>query len=605
MKLSEIRAKFPMYADVPDEQLLIGLHRKFYADMPFKDFNSAIVYDNAPDPTDEMSGPTKFLAGVGKSMHDTAQGIGQMVGLADREQVAEDRRLNAPLMKSSAARAGDIAGNVLTTLPLAFVPGAATLKGAALLGAATGAMQPSASTGETFGNAGLGAVAGPAGTLLGRGAAAAYQGASGLIRPFTQNGQEQIAAEVLQASATDAGRAAQNAASAKQLVTGSNSTLAQVAKDPGLAQLERTLYNNPEAQATLARAYEQQAGARVNALRNIAGDDTAVAAQEVARNTATAPIYKQAKNTSYFVDDKLDDLLSKPLVKKAMDRAQGIAANDGREFGFTTTSSAPFSGVGGGKPVVTKTITGHGLQDLKMAMDDMLKDQTSGIVGKEATQAKNLRGQIVDWMEGANPDFQSARQTYADMSRPINQMQIGQELLNKLQPALSDYGASGLETGATFARQLRNSDKLAKNATGFKGAGTLESVMGPEKMAVINAIAEDLARKAEGQSGIALGSNTMQNMLGQNMLQRIAGPLGMPDTFAQSVLASVIARPYSFAMKSAQPKIVGALSEAMAEPKRAAELLRLAKRQSALEALAARSEKFLPVPGLIALENRQ
>jgi hypothetical protein len=68
MKLSEIRKKFPMYADVPDEQLLIGMHRKYYSDMPFQEFNKAIQYDNAPDPTQGMSGMQKhsLLAWVRK-----------------------------------------------------------------------------------------------------------------------------------------------------------------------------------------------------------------------------------------------------------------------------------------------------------------------------------------------------------------------------------------------------------------------------------------------------------------------------------------------------------------------------------------------------------
>jgi len=101
-----------MYDNVPDEQLLIGLHRKFYSDMPFKDFNAAITYDNKPNPTEGMSTSDKFFAGIGKSAHDTAQGLGQMIGLADRSQVAEDRRLNADLMKTGAGKLGDFTGNV-------------------------------------------------------------------------------------------------------------------------------------------------------------------------------------------------------------------------------------------------------------------------------------------------------------------------------------------------------------------------------------------------------------------------------------------------------------------------------------------------------------
>ncbi len=77
-------------------------------------------------------------------------------------------------------------------------------------------------------------------------------------------------------------------------------------------------------------------------------------------------------------------------------------------------------------------MSGQSLQDLKMAIDAMLKDPTSGIAGKEAAVVQGLRSQLLTWMEGANPAFKAARTQYADMSKPINQMEIGQALRDKL-----------------------------------------------------------------------------------------------------------------------------------------------------------------------------
>ena len=51
------------------------------------------------DATEGMSTTEKFLAGIGKSMHDTAQGLGQFVGLSSRDDVSESRKLDADLMK--------------------------------------------------------------------------------------------------------------------------------------------------------------------------------------------------------------------------------------------------------------------------------------------------------------------------------------------------------------------------------------------------------------------------------------------------------------------------------------------------------------------------
>jgi|DEB0MinimDraft_6_1074348.scaffolds.fasta_scaffold00376_7 hypothetical protein len=42
MDIKQIREKFPQYADVSDGDLLLGFHRKFYSDMPIKDFMSRV-----------------------------------------------------------------------------------------------------------------------------------------------------------------------------------------------------------------------------------------------------------------------------------------------------------------------------------------------------------------------------------------------------------------------------------------------------------------------------------------------------------------------------------------------------------------------------------
>lgn len=116
-------------------------------------------------PTNGMSGVEKFLAGTGKAFVDTARGLGQFVGAVSRDDVAESRARDAPLMRAGAARAGNIFGNVAAVAPTSLIPGAATVPGAALIGGAVGLAQPSTSTGETLLNAGLGFGVGGAGQL--------------------------------------------------------------------------------------------------------------------------------------------------------------------------------------------------------------------------------------------------------------------------------------------------------------------------------------------------------------------------------------------------------------------------------------------------------
>ena len=115
------------------------------------------------DPTEGMSTFDKVAAGTGKAVVDTLRGAGQWLGLADRADVAEARARDAALMKTTAGKVGNFAGNIAMLAPASMIPGAATVPGAAIVGATMGAMQPSVSTGETLSNIALGGAGGAGG----------------------------------------------------------------------------------------------------------------------------------------------------------------------------------------------------------------------------------------------------------------------------------------------------------------------------------------------------------------------------------------------------------------------------------------------------------
>ena len=118
------------------------------------------------DPTEGMSTFDKLAAGTGKAVVDTLRGAGQWLGLTDRADVAEARARDAALMKTTAGKVGNFAGNVAMLAPASMIPGAATVPGAAIVGATMGAMQPSVSTGETLSNIALGGAGGAGGQLV-------------------------------------------------------------------------------------------------------------------------------------------------------------------------------------------------------------------------------------------------------------------------------------------------------------------------------------------------------------------------------------------------------------------------------------------------------
>lgn len=112
---------------------------------------------------DSMSPLEAGLAGAGKTVADVGRGAGQWLGLVSRDDVAESRKLDAPLMETTAGKVGNFAGNVAMVAPTAMIPGASTIPGAAAVGAVAGALQPSVSGMETALNIGLGGVGGAAG----------------------------------------------------------------------------------------------------------------------------------------------------------------------------------------------------------------------------------------------------------------------------------------------------------------------------------------------------------------------------------------------------------------------------------------------------------
>jgi len=165
--ISQIREQFPQYSDIPDGDLVRGLHRKFYADIPYNDFLKNIDFRKPVDPTEGMSGPKKFLAGAGKAFLDIGKGVGQMVGAVDQKTIDETKELDKPLMSTGSGIAGNIIGNAAIMAPTAMLPGANTYGGAALIGSAGGAIQPTATGESRTANAGVGAAAGFTGQALG------------------------------------------------------------------------------------------------------------------------------------------------------------------------------------------------------------------------------------------------------------------------------------------------------------------------------------------------------------------------------------------------------------------------------------------------------
>ena len=182
----------------------------------------------------------------------------------------------------------------------------------------------------------------------------------------------------------------------------------------------------------------------------------------------------------------------------------------------------PYAGVAGeGTAGITpKVVSGNDLQTLKMSLDSLLEDPTAGIAKTEANAIKATRNKLVNWMENKIPEFKDARTQYAELSKPLAQMDIAQRLLEKYSSATTDLAGNPKLRAEAFNRALQDEQALLKRSGAFAGYKDLSDVFSKEQLSTIKNIAKDLSRSSVGQNaGRPVGSNTFQNLATSNMLQ--------------------------------------------------------------------------------------
>ncbi len=526
-----------------------------------------------------------FAIGVGQGMHNLYQGAEQAAGLASRQDVADTRALDAPLADAPGAGAGRFVGTSAAILPAAFVPGANTLAGASLIGALSGYMQPSTSTGETVKNTLGGGAGGLGGLLAGRVLGAGLNAARATVQPLFAGGQRDIAATALQSFAGGPQEAATAAAALRSppnVLPGIQPTTAELANNAGLAQLERQMRNNPEYMTALTQRNQSNRATMTGALDTIAGTDKDMAAAVATRKQWADPLYKQAEQQSAPADQALVDLMDRPSIQTAWRRASKLAQERNEPIALPTKDGVPGINVG-------EHISGKEIQYIKMGLNDMLQEaEQKGIGSHEQTALKSTLAQLNSWTGKNLTALRDADQTFQAGSSLINQYQVGGALRDKLTPALSDFGNNTRLNANAFAGAVRNGDQLASRMTGQDT--TLSGVLGPKQMQTVNQVGQQLARRANADElGRAVGSNTSQNIISQNMLRQMLGPLGLPQSLversAQSTFGQSLMRPAQWAVSAGEPRIMGQLADATLDPQKAASLLTQSKNPTITRAI--------------------
>lgn len=399
--------------------------------------------------------------------------------------------------------------------------------------------------GQTVGGL-LGGIAAPmAGNVVLQAGKAAGRGIRALIDPFTTAGREKVVGSTLNRVATDPSRAAENLDAAAEIVPGSSQTTAQAAKDEGLLIAERGLASsNPRAGARLARRASEQNQARNLLLDSMAGSDESLASAKGQRLGKAGALYEKARIEG--VDEGMAEAL-KPQIQNLMQRMPKGVGEKAKEL--ARLSGESFDGAG----------SVNGLHWLKLAVDDAIEGAAQTGVGKQTKGALvQYKGDLLSVIDEVSPSYAKARETYATLSKPINQMETLQDVRSKVMNAGTD---------AATGERLMSPAKFYNAVT--KNKSELSKVLSKEQMSNLEKIGADLDASAlSASSGKAAGSNTTQNI---STAYVIGSALG--NKANNSGIIQNLSRPISWLNKLNEQQVQDLLVDAMLDPGMAKSLM--------------------------------
>lgn len=596
----------PRFQGIPVDQG--GAKRPRFAGVSVQPAGPAIVdlpavEADQPDPTKGMSGWQLNKAGLGQSIVNTGYGLRDAATDAARyfveenpvlfdestaeglrKRVASQRReaderaaLNAPLNATAAGKTGNIVGTVaqvfspgltlkmaskvpqlasaaprLNALAAPFLP--TTIRGGAAQGAAFGALQP-VGEGESRGQNALtsGALSAAGGVVLN----ALVKGGRAAISALPKvraASQERAAAEVLNKFANDPAALRAGATAPQMIVPGSRPTLAEASGDVGLAGLQRTLANAPEFGNRLAELRVANNAARVGAIEGAFGgaDDAAAAAVRAGRDASARQILKPIDKLPMSSLDKVvtgvqrlsEKHQAAPNVQAAMDAVKTVLPN------IRTVRDA---------------------HDVRQYIGQLMSGQVEGKAGAKLAQSQlmTVRALLDREMRAAYPEWGRFLREYKAAAREADQIDTGAELLATGRAVRTGTNQPDL-TPAAFGRAAGNLDRTVARATGFPKARA-DRTLTPQQVKVVDEVRRDLERYSRAQTeGKAIGSNTMQNIVGGNRLQDQVGPVGAAMIEPVSGIALL---GLNQMRKAYGQRVAGIVEEAMLDPARAAEIL--------------------------------
>lgn len=267
----------------------------------------------------------------------------------------------------------------------------------------------------------------------------------------------------------------------KQIVPGSAPNAGEAATPAGRAEFSALQESAKKAApSSYVERNDAQNAARLAAIGEVAGDPSKRAAAVEARTAASAPHYAAGQKATTWELSGLKALNDRPSMAAVVKRAERLAEEKGDTFSLTKADGS------------MRPLEGKEAHFLKLAFDDLIMNHPKSSADTAELQAlKETRKTFIDWMESKFPDLAAGRANYKEGSKPINQMDVGTTLREKLTPALRD---DAKQRAGVFAESVRNAPATLKKATGEPRFSELEQILTARQLKTVDSVQNDLAR---------------------------------------------------------------------------------------------------------------
>ena len=375
----------------------------------------------------------------------------------------------------------------------------------------------------------------------------------GLVQPFTREGREVIAGNVLRNVATDPERAIANLQQARPTVPGVRVTTAAGARDPGLAGAETTLRSalfDPSNQFGGVLSANQQA--LMDAYRRISGRPGSIPRAETKRAGVTAPMREAAFANSQPVS--IAPIIQSIEATMADPAKQRQTVDEAMNYVSKLIKKRADPQTGAINPMALYSIR----KDIGLAMQGQLAGEAANLRLAKG-ELKALMPIIDDVIESGAPGFKNYMQQFEKSSSAIDQMRVLQGVESKVTT-----GQPNLMTGepvlAASALRRQVAAKADEMDTKLSDAA---------QRRLDNIIFEINRGQASTAPGVrAPGSNTFQNMSMGNMIGRV-----LSESMADNTTLRTMTRPLDWLYKLPDQQVQQLLVEAMLDPQLAATLM--------------------------------